>query len=273
MPKPVRQLTGLAKAIRKVFDTPKKRIGHGRYKLGEYVIRRTARPSTRSRNSKVIDGWVIEDSTGKVVGKRDRLWEAEQSVKGRMIKALKQEHKQVRKILFLDMDGVLTTAASRDKGGPDCFSDFAVAAMRRLLRVGKPDTIVIHSSWRKLPEPPPPYDDPENWRFPSPDGWWYWDLDWFRALCDSQQLYELAQHPDIQVAKYKFSSSRGHEIAWWIDDNGKDTDRHIIIDDEPYTIREAMGRNNRDGLNVMLIETSDVTGLQEDQVDEALEWW
>ena len=89
------------------------------------------------------------------------------------------------RVLFLDIDGVLTTRSSRTldywRFGLD-----AIEAMRHLLARGKPDLCVVHSTWRKLPEAP---------EIKPEDTWWFaknplpvWSHSVWRAICQHQGL-------------------------------------------------------------------------------------
>ena len=167
---------------------------------------------------------------------------------------------KVRKILFLDVDGVLTTARSRPTS-PETFDPRAVVAMERLLKEAEPNRIVMHSSWRKLPKPPAP-----PWTFPSPTWWWYFSRSWWRKLCQFHGATTLAATP-LELAKYKMSSTRGEEVSFWLTEHGAPDDRYVVLDDEIGYFR------NVDDDRVLLVSTDDATGLTDAQVDEILEWW
>lgn len=171
-----------------------------------------------------------------------------------------------RNLLFLDLDGVLTTAGSRAAGGACAFKPECVAELQALCAGGhgsKPDLVVVHSSWRKLPEPPPgPYQPPH-------DGWWYWSLPWFMDHCRAQGLTALADLPIVEAA-WKFSSRRGTEVAWWLADHGQPDDRVVVVDDEaPDAFDYVIGDDDR----VLLVATNDVTGITDTHVAQIVNWW
>lgn len=165
-------------------------------------------------------------------------------------------------VVFLDLDGVLTTTLSRAQGGPTAFDSRAMAALERLLaETGA--LVVVHSSWRKLPEAPPG----PPWPFPVPHGWWFWSLPWFKALCKFQGMRELpARLYDVAPVE-RYSSTRGADIATWIHSDGSPDEFYIILDDETSTIEAAVGYMP----NVLIVSTDDDVGLTEDQVDKIID--
>lgn len=164
--------------------------------------------------------------------------------------------------LFLDIDGVLTTGRSRYMGEPWRFDDRAIAALEHLLLEAQP-AVIVHSSWRKLPEAP---EGP--WKFPPSSSWWFWSLDWFRELCAHQGCSELSSRLSGE-APFKLSSTRGQDIMMWIVQNHQKGDTYVVLDDEVSTIRKALGHRD----DVLVIETNDGFGLTREQVDSALAWW
>ena len=164
--------------------------------------------------------------------------------------------------LLLDLDGVLTTGPSRYMWDPTKFDERAIAAIEHLLLESQA-AVVVHSSWRKLPEAPP-----GPWKFPPALSWWYWSLNWFRELCKHQGANELAARLFAE-APFKFTTSRGQEIFMWIDQNHKKGDTYVVLDDEVYTINESLGHRK----DVLVIETNDKTGLTREQANQALAWW
>lgn len=166
-----------------------------------------------------------------------------------------------KKILFLDIDGVLTTLRSRRSGGPSRFDERAVEALTRLLLSARTD-VIIHSSWRKLPEPPP-----GQWTFPPPSWWWFWDFNWFKELCRHQNCAALADCIRDE-APFTISSNRGQEIALWLNENHQEGNKYVVLDDEVNTIRDSLADRN----DVLIVKTDDESGLTTEHVDVALSW-
>jgi hypothetical protein len=139
----------------------------------------------------------------------------------------------MRKIIFLDVDGVMNSLrnakANYDKAMEkqvnvyDYFDPIAVRELNRICGRHDPD-IVISSTWRRVA------------RF----------RDDFQSLRDhfAGQGFE---HSDRIIDKTPFLSSRerGHEIQAWLDQNCKGQDvKFVIIDDdrdmahlEPFLVR------------------------------------
>ena len=172
--------------------------------------------------------------------------------------------KLVTNVLFLDIDGPLTTHGSRNVLGPCVFKPDAAAALEHLCVKTRPH-IVVHSSWRKLPVPPT-----KKWEFPTPDTWWFWDLDWFRELCRYQDMPTMADCIR-DMAPYKLNSNRGMEVAMWIDEHDSPEDRYVILDDEVWYFDWHKKEPWADRL--LVIECPDYVGFTESQANDALSWW
>lgn len=169
----------------------------------------------------------------------------------------------MERVVFLDIDGVLTTKKSRSAFGYDGFGRSAVEAMQSLLVRAEPTRIVVHSSWRRLPRPPEIYA-------PSMGAFYFWDHEIWFDICKKNRLPELTEVPH-EDAPFKFSSNRGHDIRWWIDDNWQDDWRGVVLDDESdLYIRPVFEDRSVDGL--LIFTTSDATGLTMQQADQAVEW-
>lgn len=164
--------------------------------------------------------------------------------------------------IMLDLDGVLTTGPSRSVGGPSNFDARAVKQIERLLSLSQA-SVIIHSSWRKLPEAHEP-----PWTFPPPDDWWYWSLPWFRELCRSQDAHELASRVD-DVAPFRMTDDRGREVYEWMVDNHVSGNSYVVLDDQVELITSWLtGRDD-----VFMVKTNDGFGLTSGQVDMILAWW
>lgn len=168
-----------------------------------------------------------------------------------------------RRILFLDIDGPLTTQVSRQTN-PEVFGIRAADAMKFLLSEGKPDLCVVHSSWRKLPEP----SDSETAM--GSFGGYYWSHDLWRDICRAQNLGEFDALA-LEDAPFKMSSNRGHEISWWLDRNPSDvTAAKVILDDEMSLI-EGHDYAQRD--DTLLVRCDDAVGITMEQAHQAVAFW
>ena len=164
--------------------------------------------------------------------------------------------------IMLDLDGVLTTGPSRAAGGPSMFDARAVKQIERLVSLSQA-SVVIHSSWRKLPDAPEP-----PWAFPPADSWWNWSLPWFKGLCRSQGAHELASSL-VGEAPFRLNSERGEEVKWWMDDNNIYGNSYVVLDDQMELITPWLeGRPD-----VLTVKTNDGFGLTEGQVDMIITWW
>lgn len=166
--------------------------------------------------------------------------------------------------VFLDIDGVLNNFAPSKTYSTDStvFDVLAVDAIEYLLQESQA-RVIVHSSWRKLPEAPEP-----PWVFPPPSTWWAWSLEWFKELCRFQGAVTLASRLR-GVAPYTFSSTRGHDINSWIAQNHEDGDSYVVLDDQVSTIVAAVGQRD----DVLIIETDSDVGLTHEQANEAIVWW
>lgn len=175
------------------------------------------------------------------------------------------------RVLFLDIDGVLTSAHSRRQRW-DAFDPAATSAFRYLLAHGKPDRVVVHSSWRKLPEPPG-YTVPLVGGGHAQCAWASDHSIWFE-LCRQQGLSALADVPH-EDCPYKYSSHRGHEINMWLSNNADPANRYVVLDD--YTdelIRETVTyAHPAAAARTCFINTSDARGLHLDEATRAVAHW
>ena len=166
----------------------------------------------------------------------------------------------MRRVLSLDLDGVLTTQHSRTYG-PTTFSRVATAALNHVLTTTPPDLVVIHSTWRKLPEPPPgPYQ--------VNNSWWFWSMDWFVGHCRNQACV-LATLPMIE-APWRLSSNRGQEVGMARTDWHQPGDRWVVIDDEcDYFVDHPYAEDP----DVLIVPTRDDRGLTMEQAGTVCAWW
>lgn len=134
----------------------------------------------------------------------------------------------MRKIIFLDIDGVLAT--------PECLKDGMWGLVparqeqfKKLIEATGAE-IVLSSSWRK-------WDLESTIEYMKQEGFWYWD----KIIGVTIRAYQYID----QTKKIHLSIPRGVEIQQWIDtnvhsDNGKNFSRkklgvdyqYIILDDD-----------------------------------------
>lgn len=168
-----------------------------------------------------------------------------------------------RRILFLDIDGPLTTERSRGMDW-EAFDRDAVQAFKLLLGEGKPDLVVVHSTWRKLPHPDELARSGQDWGY-------CWSHTWFRGHCHKQGLSELADLP-LEDAPFDFHrferTDRTEEIEKWLDDNHVSGNRYVILDDED--LRDAFAERRMD---THVVVCDDRTGLTLDQARAAVRFW
>jgi hypothetical protein len=166
------------------------------------------------------------------------------------------------RLLFLDIDGPLTTEESRTEAGYEAFDYRAVEAFNYLLSAGDPHLCVVHSSWRKLPEP-----GPGAW---AEGGGYFWSHQLWRELCAKQGLkWNLA----LEDAPFKFSSDRGHEIGFWLEANpwAEEGARLVIVDDDMHLIRPHPYAS---WTNTLLLECDDAgAGFTMSQARQAVDFW
>lgn len=160
------------------------------------------------------------------------------------------------RILFLDIDGVLTTADSRLVDATS-FSPAAVAAMTRLVSRGRPDKVVVHSTWRKLPEPP------------GYGNGYCWSHDYWYEVCQAQGLQALTKIPH-EDAPYTKGTQRGAEICWWLAKHHQPEHRYVILDDELHKFSPMIvGWSHC----ILGIATRDEEGLTLEQAERAVDYW
>ena len=158
-----------------------------------------------------------------------------------------------QRILFLDIDGVLNSSKSRQHS----FSRFdpnAIQAMKLLIGEGRPDRVVVHSSWRKLPEPP------------GYSGGYCWSHEYWFGLLRDQGLSELADLPH-EDAPFTLTSCRVTEILMWLADNDTEENRYVVLDDE-IRVDTELSEQER----LLVIQTDDDLGLTLPQARDAVQW-
>jgi hypothetical protein len=163
----------------------------------------------------------------------------------------------MKKIIFLDIDGVLAT--------PECITEYGtwglVESKQNLFKKLMDDTnaeIVLSSSWRK-------WDLEGTKQFMKQEGFWFWD----KIIGVTIRAYQYLD----RTKKIHLSLPRGVEIQQWIDtnihsDNGKNWERkklntdyvYVILDDESDMIYSQ--RNN-------FVQTDSKLGLSEEDVEIA----
>lgn len=182
-----------------------------------------------------------------------------------------------RRVLFLDVDGVLTTNRSRSREHPAEFDPRACEALTYVMMHALPH-IVLHTSWRKMPEPPPEEGPP--WVHPVHGDWWYFSMDWFKSHCDYYGLYYLPPllHPKHPIAPYKMSSNRGFEVAMWCDQHDYPHNSYVILDDETdafsYFLKAGeVGKSSIPSDRTKLVTCHNDTGLTMKQAEAIVQWW
>ena len=163
-----------------------------------------------------------------------------------------------RRLLFLDIDGPLTTSSSRSLKDPERFAKEAVHAMQYLLDQGEPDLCIVHSTWRKLPKPS---QKAVLCGYPT------WSHEEWRDLCKRQGLNFMVA---LEDAPYKKQTRRGGEIAWWLRDHYRDGDRIVVLDDQMSLIVSHVLPWIP---NVCLVPCDDDIGLTLEQAHEAVAFW
>jgi hypothetical protein len=132
----------------------------------------------------------------------------------------------MRKIIFLDIDGVLATPKSIEGvGGLWCLEDEKQAILKEI--IDKTDAeIVLSSSWRK-------WDLETTKEFMKEEGFWFFD----KIIGITIRAYQYLD----RTKKIHLSIPRGVEIQQWIDtnihsNNGKDWNRKKRGEDYQYVI-------------------------------------
>lgn len=122
---------------------------------------------------------------------------------------MKTPTKNLRAVLFLDVDGVLNTTRLQAQGDMTNFSPVAVQAMQEILSTATFD-VVISSSWRTD------------------------SLPLLHTTLVKYGLHELKNRIDDVTPSFpsEYEASRGDEIDAWLHQNGH-TGRLAILDDEP----------------------------------------
>lgn len=126
---------------------------------------------------------------------------------------LELEQDNVRKVIFLDIDGVL----NKDNGGPkieECF-------VKRLAHIVKKTgaEIVLSSSWRRA------YANHVNPEYPYQNK----DVALLISMLDKYRLRIMDVTPDLTSGPY----ARPLEIRVWLLEQGN-LERFVIIDDETF---------------------------------------
>lgn len=170
-----------------------------------------------------------------------------------------------RKILSLDIDGVLTTKMSRRRDYW-CFGTSALRAFQHLLQEGQPDLCVVHSSWRKLPKAPPTQLEDTWWMY-GDGGFPVWSHDLWRSICHRQNLNWQVPLVD---APYKLTTHRGHEVGMWLAEHEQSDDRIVVLDDEAWLLQRQPWSKRP---HVRVFETDDRHGLTQSQAAEAVRFW
>lgn len=166
--------------------------------------------------------------------------------------------REQRKILFLDIDGVLNFEGqmgwptlsefyvARGAGLPDEFltrmlDKTLLARLAMIMNEVSDVGIVIHSTWRKTA---------------AAD----------RVIPLLSALSGIPEARFLGLAPFKFTSSRTYEIKMWIRDNDPNHElRYAILDDEPLIFRESSsGGEEFSFLDDSFFHTDENTGLTED---------
>lgn len=165
----------------------------------------------------------------------------------------------MKKVIFLDFDGVLNTEKyqaklhvdkkrSFDQYGP-LFDPEAVYNLRRILESIPDAIIVISSSW-KLEGLQRMRD---MWRFRNLPGSVY-------DVTPDYMSPEWQIDPEL-ADDYSILVGRGNEVRQWLKENAPEGCRYVIFDDLPDFLPEQNGH---------LITTSPYIGLSEDDANLAI---
>lgn len=149
------------------------------------------------------------------------------------------------KVIFLDIDGVLNSAAYQAEWGGDPPSNVDETRMPLLCRVLEETgaVIVLSSSWRRLWHPDPALRAP---------GW--------KAVGESFDRYGVEvfdRTPDYE------GNNRDREVRDWLTAHGDEVESFVVLDDYGYGWGDLSDR---------LVQTSYYRGrgLTEDHVKEAI---
>lgn len=169
------------------------------------------------------------------------------------------------RVLSLDIDGVLTTEASR---GRDywCFGVDATEAFRCLLQEAQLDLCLVHSSWRKLPEEPHPVALDDTWWMYGDGGYPTWSHDLWRSICHRQGIEWTVPLLD---APFQLGTDRGIEVGMWVCDHLRAEDRLVALDDEAHLLHAQPWSRQP---NVLVLQTDDHTGLTQSQAQKAIDF-
>lgn len=131
----------------------------------------------------------------------------------------------MRKIIFLDVDGVLATNESL-KDGQWAIVEARQNQFKKIVEAIPELEIVLSSSWRK-------WDLESTREFMKEEGFWYWE----KIIGITIRAYQYLD----RTKKIHLSIPRGVEIMQWIDtnihsDNGKNYNRKILGIDYKYVI-------------------------------------
>jgi hypothetical protein len=164
----------------------------------------------------------------------------------------------MRKIIFLDIDGVLATPESL-KDGQWAIVEARQKQFKKIVEEIPELEIVLSSSWRK-------WDLESTREYMKEEGFWYWD----KIIGITIRAYQYLD----RTKKIHLSIPRGVEIMQWIDtnihsDNGKNYSRkrlgidynYVILDDEKDMLYEQ--RNN-------FVQTHPTKGLTKVDVGKVL---
>jgi hypothetical protein len=140
----------------------------------------------------------------------------------------------MRKILFLDVDGVLNTPTmTSGRLGADLGKEH-MRKLAMIIHAAKCD-VVISSSWRHYPE----------------------------YMAELEAAFAEFNLPKwVDVTPYVRNGERKDEIWQWLKENNGSAIRAVIIDDESDARLEAFDRN----LTVSFIKTDMDVGLTDDHV-------
>lgn len=126
---------------------------------------------------------------------------------------LELDQDNVRKVIFLDIDGVL----NKDNGGPKIEECFVKHLAHIVKRTGA--EIVLSSSWRRA------YANHVNPEYPYQNK----DVVLLISMLDKYRLRVMDVTPDLTSGPY----ARPLEIRAWLLEQGK-RERFVILDDETF---------------------------------------
>jgi len=179
--------------------------------------------------------------------------------KMQVVKCVKQIN-NMKKYIFLDIDGVLATPKSIEGvGGEWKIEDVKQELLKNIIDSTGAE-IVLSSSWRK-------WDLESTKEFMKDAGFWFSDL----IVGVTIRAYQYID----RTTKIHLSIPRGVEIHQWIDtnvhsDNGKNWKRKKLGEDYQYVILD----DDRDMLYVQrnnFVNTNSTLGLTEEDCEKAVE--